>query len=742
MTYSLSLLGIFFASVGALAQPQAPQRIRYDDTKRQFILENPQVQRVLQVTSSGLQTIAYTDLRTKANVVRDPGRVNEVAFQVNGVPFKGRGATGFFITYKTHTISEKAGQGSTLRVDLQVQHPNRFIAFDLSLYYQIYPDLPLTRKWLTIRNTGGDPLRISELEWESLNLDLTATGANLTTAVDVYTSYGRLPTRPPYIGRTDDAALLIHNPEQNTGLLLGNEAPSVMKRTHVYRDSTEVGIGMGFEADEFPFQKTLLTDETFTSPKAFVGLFKGAVWQDAFEQDLAAYVRTQLGTRLFTHKKTPTSFYNTRLPFGRNLNAAQLKKLVDELAPTGISHLILDDGWQDCYGDWNADTRKFPNGLRPLTDYIRAKGMTPGLWLALACAADTSVVGQEHTDWFMNNREGQRQNLQGNSPKNIYTMSLDTPWFDYILQKIRALVDENGLGYIKLDMAAAYSAYRLNSSEAGDWATGAGRTYANQRESLWRLYERTGQLMDSLRASHPNLLIDCTHDLYGKANGVDLWLLQHADYAWLASNRLGSAVGSRALRQLAHDRAHVVPPGTLLMGNLRLDDPLVKQHYLSMASSAIVFTGDAAKLLPADKAWLNAWNGWLAALNERTQYTRFYQTGDVLPRPDAHNWDGAIRFNPERNGGLLCFYRNDSPEATRIFPIRGVKPAGTYLIRQGGTNAVVGTFTGQQLLTTGLSVTIPNRNEASLLSIEPFVKPEAARVEPVAAKEPVKVPVK
>ncbi|CCG98898.1 alpha-galactosidase [Fibrella aestuarina BUZ 2] len=742
MKYSLTLLGILFASVGALAQPSAQQRIHYDETKRQFSLENSLVKRVLQLTPSGLQTVAYTDLRTKTNVIRDPNRVREIAFQVNGIPFTGRGAAGFAVTYKTHTISEKVGQGSVLRVDLQVQHPNRFIVFDLSLYYQIYADLPLTRKWLTIRNTGGDPLRISELDWENLNLDLTAGGVGLTTAVDVYAAYGRLPTRPPYIGRTDDAALLIHNPEQNTGILLGNEAPAVMKRTHVYRDSTEVGIGMGFEADDFPFQKTLLTDETFTSPKAFVSLFKGAVWQDAFAQDLATYVRTQLGTRLFAHKKTPTAFYNTRLPFGRNLNGPQLKKLVDELAPTGIDYLILDDGWQDNYGDWNVDTRKFPNGLRPLTDYIRAKGMTPGLWLALATAADTSAVGQEHADWFMNNRDGQRHSLQGSGAKNLYTMSLDTPWFDYILQKIRTLVDEHGLGYIKLDLAAACSAYRLNSSDAGDWATGAGRTYANQRESLWRLYERTGQLMDSLKASHPNLLIDCTHELYGKANGVDLWLLQHADYAGLASNRIGASAGSRALRQLTYDRGQVVPSGTLLTGNLRLDEPLAKQQYLSMASSTIVFTGDVAKLLPTDKAWLKAWNGWLAALNERTQYTRFYQTGDVLPRPDTHNWDGAIRFNPERNGGLLCFYRNDSPEATRIFPIRGVKPAGTYLIRQGGTNAVVGTFTGQQLLTTGLPVTIPNRNEASLLSIEPFVKPEAAKVEPIAAKEPAKMPVK
>jgi alpha-galactosidase len=472
---------------------------------------------------------------------------------------------------------------------------------------------------------------------------------------------------------------------------------------------------------------TNLAFETFTSPKAFVALFEGNSWAEAFEQDLATYLRKYLTTKKHSPRKLPTAVYTTQLPFGTDISEAYIKKLTDDLAPTGIDHVLLGDGWQDRYGDWNVDTRKFPNGLRPLADYMRAKGIVPGIWIALATASDTSNVAQDHPDWFMTDREGNPANLHANFPKRAHTMSLDTPWFDYILQKIRSLVDDNALGYVRLDMAAVYSAYRLNNVEAGDWATGAGRTYANQRESLWRLYERTGALLDSLRASHPALLVDCTADLYGRTNGLDLWLLQHTDYTYLTTLRTPAPTGNRAARQLLYDRSHLAPGGTILVGGLRLDDPLFRKNVLSQAASVILLTGDVTRLLPADKVWLKTYLAWLTALNERTQYTRFYQSTDLFSRPDAHHWDGCLRLNPERNGGLLCLYRNDTPEATRTVALRGLRPTSNYQVRQGGTNTVVGTYTGQQLLTAGLAVTIPNRHEGALFSIEAITKPDPAK---------------
>jgi alpha-galactosidase len=256
MKYSLTLIEIVLLYTAATAQ----QRVRFDESKRQFVLENQLVQRVLQLGPAGVQTVSFTDQRLKNDYVSRPDRVKEITFTANGIPYSGRSAPGFTVTYKGHTIDDKTGPGSTLRLDLQVQYPSRFLAFDLSLFYQILPDLPLIRKWTLIKNTGGDPLRISELEWENLNLEVATPPQTpgLCAATDLYVNYGRVLTKPPYVGRTDDAAILLHDPELGAGVLLGNEAPAIMKRTHVYRDSTEIGIGMGFEADEFSFRDLYL----------------------------------------------------------------------------------------------------------------------------------------------------------------------------------------------------------------------------------------------------------------------------------------------------------------------------------------------------------------------------------------------------------------------------------------------------------------------------------------------------
>ena len=45
----------------------------------------------------------------------------------------------------------------------------------------------------------------------------------------------------------------------------------------------------------------------------------------------------------------------------------------------------IDDGWQKDFGDWRTETTKFPHGMKPLADRIRATGAIPGIWMAPLC---------------------------------------------------------------------------------------------------------------------------------------------------------------------------------------------------------------------------------------------------------------------------------------------------------------------------------------------------------------------
>ncbi len=62
-----------------------------------------------------------------------------------------------------------------------------------------------------------------------------------------------------------------------------------------------------------------------------------------------------------------------------------------------IKRIIVDDGWQYCYGEWDANPL-FPSGMPALASNLRKMGFTPGLWIAPLIAEPHSRIAQWDTD--------------------------------------------------------------------------------------------------------------------------------------------------------------------------------------------------------------------------------------------------------------------------------------------------------------------------------------------------------
>ncbi len=82
--------------------------------------------------------------------------------------------------------------------------------------------------------------------------------------------------------------------------------------------------------------------------------------------------------------------------------------IADHLRPYGFQFVQLDDGYdRGAHGEhyWisNWDERKFPHGPKWLADYIRSKGLRPGIWLV-----PNSYAGafQQHPDWYLYYKNG------------------------------------------------------------------------------------------------------------------------------------------------------------------------------------------------------------------------------------------------------------------------------------------------------------------------------------------------
>ena len=653
-----------------------------------------------------------------------PVTCKEFSFFINGKEVNA-GNTAKMFDYVEYEIIKNENSSTQLTITLKGIAGKASAALLVKVNYEIYDDLPTVRKWIEIQNRSGKECLITDLQWENINMEIYPPSwiPQVCSFADVYGTYGQNIQKTPYIGRTDDPAILVYNPLSEDGAIIGNEAPAIMKRTAIFPDSTNIGIGMGFMKDDFPFKRYLKQNQSFVSPKGFIQIYHGKKWQDAFEGDLATFIRKYMGVKLFMRKQMPHFIYNTWNPFGQDINEQLIKESSDILGQTGCEYFIMDDGWQDNYGDWNVDRKKFPNGMKPVCDYIRSKGMIPGLWISLCAVSDKSVILKEHPEWVVRDLHGKMTNLDGDSPE-VVTMNLSTGWYNYINSKINYYADSLGIGYFKIDLASVRSAHKLNNIEAGDYSKG--RAHKDKDESLYMLYEQELKMFDDLKVKHPELYIDYTFENYGHVYGIDYSVIQHADGDWLSNigdqfirgdtSNLPKAF--QYLRTLAWERARVVPSSTMIIGNMQMNWLHNDIAFASLFSATHIMLGDPRNLTPEQIEFYKKGIKWIKEMDDKYNYLKYYQTSDVFDKPSYSGWDGFARFNKDKDGGLLCFFRNDNPEQSRKFSIPWVNKSNNYKIRKMITGEIIAVYTGQQLITEGLPVEITNRNSALILEIE------------------------
>ncbi len=127
--------------------------------------------------------------------------------------------------------------------------------------------------------------------------------------------------------------------------------------------------------------------------------------------------------------------------------------LIDAAAEAGCEYFCIDAGWYadddwwDSVGAWKESRKRFPNGLKKVTDYIRQKGMIPGVWLEIeVMGIFCEKAGQVPDDWFFV-RHGKRV-----YDRSRYQLDFRNPdvraYADEVVDRI---VQEYGVGYIKMD---------------------------------------------------------------------------------------------------------------------------------------------------------------------------------------------------------------------------------------------------------------------------------------------------
>jgi len=678
----------------------------FDDS---IVLSNSFTKRVLSVTPEGVHTTAFINRNTGTDYSRMGSE--EFSIRINKNIITGKNLFQAFTVEKILT-EEDPEEFNKLQIQCTGIKEGIGDGITLKLEYRIYDQYPVIRKFIHVENNSDTIISLSDLDVECLKM---VPGSDYL--VNVYSNYGTSLMRIPYQGDYYDPALLVYNENTEEGFILGNEAPSILKRTDIFTERELISIGMKYLSQPFPFKKFLMPGESFSSPGTFICLYNGSKWQDAFEDHFIDFVRNSLNVRLFEKSSYPLFYYCTWNPFRYNINEKLIIELADSLEGTGVDVLIIDDGWQDNRGDWNPHPERFPNGMLRVCDYIRSKGMKPGLWFTIATIDKESQVYQEHPEWAVLDSSGRPTDLHSPHWENHITMSMDTKWYEYILEKLSLYIQTCKLGYVKLDFAVANSAYVMEPVFSGDYGF-EGKTYKDHESSYYSIYDRTIDLLDELNKRFPRLIVDCTFEVWGRYNISDFALIQHADVSWLTNYEFDPPRGPISIRQVLDERFRTIPPATMLIGNQLMISDNHEFTFHSVASANQLLCGDIRCITPEQKAWYRKWTSWYREMEEKYQYTRFYQKSDVFDKPGMENWDGCYRFNPDKEGGILFFYRNNSPDESRIFRIHCVNDETSYLIYDPMTKKELGIYTGVELKDKGIPIRIDALYTAKVVGIE------------------------
>lgn len=218
----------------------------------------------------------------------------------------------------------------------------------------------------------------------------------------------------------------------------------------IYRRADQLSLsGGGADRLSGEWLRTLQPGERFSAPPAYLTAVAGTI-DDACDRLLAAQ-RARTVSQPPIEQKLPVIFNEWCTSWGHPTHE-NVVKLADRLAGSGITYLVIDDGWAerpgDAFqqnGDWRVNRHAFPGGLRATADAVRARGLIPGLWFEFEAINPGSEAWNETAHQL--HRDGVPLEV---GARRFWDFR--DPWVhDFLAERVIARLRDDGLGYLKID---------------------------------------------------------------------------------------------------------------------------------------------------------------------------------------------------------------------------------------------------------------------------------------------------
>ncbi len=464
---------------------------------------NDSIERWLRLDQGGhkIQAIRYARKPSGQNHIDRPSE--EFRFRIGEIVFSG---SGDLLTYNGYQVAQKIG--GSKRVTVQFTYTSNEEAqsiFYLWVHYEVYPDLPVIRKWLTIQNLTDSAFFVENVVIESLPLFVgRKDGLQIWQCRISGVAEEPLPT--PWEGGTSEAFILVGDTGINSGVVLGNESAGLLKYYTVHSDRETVSVGLMPTTAINGTEIRVPPSRSVESPKIWTMLVKG---------DLQAAIETIAQN---------ASMYVPPYSKDARLQIPEIRWIALEGKWEMSIESMRPGDWVALDYDWNIESLQM---VKQISQRVREGGGKFGIRLPIA-EVHSSIL--DRPEWQLApvpvfrwqavpkshdaDREGEQdkgeaqQATAHEAAPVVYCVLSDYGY--YLAQAVKTLLEETETDLLILDRPILGSQRDLLKG-----CDALGHQHYTRAESIGMIYRWLFEFADHLRREYPTLQLGITAGAYG-----------------------------------------------------------------------------------------------------------------------------------------------------------------------------------------------------------------------------------
>jgi hypothetical protein len=468
---------------------------------------------------------------------------------------------------------------------------------------------------------------------------------------------------------------------RNNGLVLGWEFNG---RAQVWLEHNLADASLQLTGFVTSLSHPLGPGQTFEAPACFLGSFRGD-WDEAGYQT-QRFTEAALAAPMPDSQKFPYVAWDS-WGYEDQIDENLLRRAADVASRLGVELLLVDLGWARRLGDWEADPRRFPSGMRALSDYVHARGMKFGLHLPFLEADPASAILRANPDWTASTSDdfyGARSLCPGHEPAK-----------QWIVSEVLRVVREYGVDWILQDGVnpVKVCTKRTHTHNARN------SNYANSVQGL-------DEILAAIRRQAPDVVVENCQ------SGGRMMTFQMVQAC--ATSITCDDSSALTTRQAIHGATYPFSPR---YADRYTGDELVTKYNLRSG-----MFGGPWMLMQRITGWREADIALAAA--EITLYKSLrpiIRDGKVFhltPRPNGLRNEAIQAYSARLNRSVILVFRNESEQDSLLVRPRGLLPTTDYRIRLQDA-ATIQIAAGRDLMERGVDVPLPDMNSAEIVLLTP-----------------------